>query len=157
MRLASRLRQDALDVFTRQSAQLDADRQSALQLGQQVGRFRDVKRAGGDEEDMIGLHRAVLRRDCRAFDQRQQIALHAFARDVGAAAHAVAARIDLVDLVEEDDAVVLDRRDRLGGNLVVVDQLVALFGDQNVEAVLDRDAARLCALAECLSQHLADD
>ena len=40
-----------------------------------------------------------------AFDQRQQVALHAFARHVGAVA--VLAARDLVDLVDEHDAVLL--------------------------------------------------
>ena len=66
-----------------------------------------MKRAGGDEQDVVGLHRSVLGVDGGALDQRQQVALHAFARHVGAA-QAFAAG-DLVDLVEEDDAVLLDR------------------------------------------------
>jgi hypothetical protein len=63
-----------------QRLQLDADRQAALQLGQQVRRLGDMERARGDEQDMVGLHRPVFGRDGRAFDQRQQVALHAFAR-----------------------------------------------------------------------------
>ena len=69
----------------------------------------DVEGAGGDEQDVVGLHRAVLGRDRRALDDRQQVALHALARDVGAVARALAAG-DLVDLVEEDDAGLLDPR-----------------------------------------------
>ena len=65
-----------------------------------------MESARRDEQDMIGLHAAVLGRDGGAFDQRQQIALHAFARYV--AADAAVARADLVDLVEKDDAVILD-------------------------------------------------
>jgi hypothetical protein len=102
--------------------ELDADRQAALQFRQQVGRLRDVEGAGRDEQDMIGFHRAVLGRHRRAFDQRQQIALHALARDVGAPCRLAGA--DLVDLVEEDDAVVLDLADRLLHDSVLVDQLV---------------------------------
>ena len=39
-----------------------------------------MKRARGDEKDVIGFDGAVLRRNGGAFDQRQEIALHAFAR-----------------------------------------------------------------------------
>ena len=53
------------------------------------------------------LHRPVLGRDRRALDQRQQVALHPLAGDVGAAG--LGAGADLVDLVDEDDAVLLDR------------------------------------------------
>ena len=41
-----------------------------------------VERAARDEQDVIGLHHAVLGRDGRALDQRQQVALHALARNV---------------------------------------------------------------------------
>ena len=47
-----------------------------------------------------------------------------------AGAHAAFARGDLVDLVEEDDAVVLDRFERLAHDLVLVEQLVGLVVDQ---------------------------
>ena len=101
----ARLGQDADEVVPGQRLELDANREPALQLGDQVRRLRDVKRAGGDEQDVIGLHHPVLRVDRRPLDDRQDVALHAFAADVGpvTAAGAVAAG-DLVDLVDEDDA-----------------------------------------------------
>ena len=68
-----------------------------------------MERTGGDEQDVVGLHHAVLGGDGAALDQRQQVALHAFARDVGAA-DGLAAPGHLVDLVDEDDAVLLDVR-----------------------------------------------
>ena len=37
-----------------------------------------------DEQHVVGLHRTILCRNRRAFDQRQQIALHAFAWDIPA-------------------------------------------------------------------------
>ena len=88
---------------SRERVELDADREPALELGDQVRRLRDVERAGGDEEHVIGLDGAVLGVDRRALDDRQQVALHALARDVGPAAARLAPG-DLVDLVEEDDA-----------------------------------------------------
>ena len=88
--------------------------------------------------------------------KRQQIALHAFAADVGAAAHVVSARADLVDLVEEDDAGVFDRADGVGSKVVVVDELVAFFGDQDFVAVANGHAARLHAAAHRFLQHFAD-
>ena len=100
--------QDALEIVDRQRRELDADRQASLQLGNEVGRLRQVERARGDEQDVVGLDHAVLRRDRRALDQRQQVALHALARHVGAVR--VGARRDLVDLVDEHDAVLLALR-----------------------------------------------
>ena len=67
--------------------------------------------------------------DRGAFDQRQQVALHALARDVGADPARSRAR-DLVDLVEEHDAVVLDGAYRVLHDLVLVEQLVALPGQR---------------------------
>src|SRR5437016_4571767 len=86
-----------------------------------------MERAGRDKQDVVGLDRAVLGRDRGAFDQRQQVALHAFARDIAAAA--AVAHADLVDLVEEHDAVVLDRVDGFQHQLVAVQRIQhALFG-----------------------------
>ena len=113
-----RLGQDAAHVVAGQRFQFDPDRQPALQFRQQIQRFCDVERAGGDEQDMVGLDRAVLGRHRGALDQRQQIALDAFARHVAAAA--AVAHANFIDLVEEHDAVVLDRVDRFQHQLVAV-------------------------------------
>ncbi len=144
-------RQDAAEVFLGQRTQFDADRQAALQFRQEVRRLGDMEGAGGDEEDVVGLHRAVLRRHRRAFDQRKQVALHAFARNAGT--HAAVAGGDLVDLVEEDDAVILDRTDRLALDDFVVDQLVGLVADQIRVGCLDRGADLLGAAAHRLAEH----
>ena len=79
-----RLGQDALEVFFLQRLQLDANREASLQLRNEIGRLRRVERARRDEEDVVGPDRTVLRHDGRAFDNRQDVALHAFTRDVGA-------------------------------------------------------------------------
>ena len=42
--------------------------------------------AGGDEQDVVGLDRAVLGVDGRPLDDRQEVALDALAGDVGARA-----------------------------------------------------------------------
>ena len=55
---------------------------------------------------------------------------------------------DLVDLVDEDDAVVLDEVDRLAGQLVLVEQLVGFLGEQRRVRVLDLDLALDAAAAE---------
>ena len=123
------LRQDRLEVVDRERAELDPDREAPLQLGNQVARLGEVKGARGDEEDVVGLHHAVLGVDRRSLDQRQQVALHALARDVGALR--LRARGDLVDLVDEDDAVLLGVGERLDFQLVLVDELGGfLVGEQ---------------------------
>ena len=58
-------------------------------------------------------NRAIAGVDRRAFDHRQQIALYALARDVGAVGRLRAA--NLVQLVEEDDTLILDQLDGFFG------------------------------------------
>src|SRR3546814_5280886 len=57
------LGEDADEVVLAQRAQLHADREAALHFRDQVGRLGQVERAGGDEQDVVGLHRAVLGAD----------------------------------------------------------------------------------------------
>jgi hypothetical protein len=57
-----------------------------------------MERARGDEEDVVGADRAILGVDGRSLDDRQQVALYALARDVGAVGGLAAG--DLVDLVD---------------------------------------------------------
>ena len=65
--------------------ELDPNRKTALQLRDQVRRFRHVERARGDEQDVIGPDHAVFRIHRRSLDDRQDVALHALAADVGTA------------------------------------------------------------------------
>src|SRR3984885_9976292 len=113
-----------------------------------------MESARGDEQDVVGLHRAMLGGHRGAFDQRQQIALHALARHVGA--EAAFARADFVDLVEEYDAVILDRLDRFLGQLIVIKQLVGFLVDQDVVGFVHVDPARLGAAAAELAENVAD-
>ncbi len=111
-----------------------------------------MKGAGCDEQNVVGLHRAVFGGDRGALDQRQQVALHAFPADVRALALGPGA--DLVELVEKDDAVLLHHVDRLAHDLLFVDQLVAFFVEQYFVGIRYRHAARLGAAAEGFSQHV---
>ena len=110
VRALLRLGQNADEVVLGQIRQLDANRKPALQLRHQVAGLGAVKGAGGDEQHVVGLHVAVSGLHGRAFDDRQQIALHALPRNIGPFAFA---GHDLVDLVDEDDAQVLGQFDRL--------------------------------------------
>ncbi len=116
-----RLDEDAPEVVAVERLQFDPDRQSALQFRQQIGRLGLVEGTRSDEQDMVGLDRPVLRRDRGAFDQWQEVALHPFAADIGtAAAGAFAAPADLVDFVDEDDAVLLGRGGRFAHHHLLV-------------------------------------
>ena len=113
-----------------------------------------MKGARGDEQHMVGLHRAMFRRHGRALDQGQQVALHALARYVAAAA-APLARADLVHFVDEHDAVVLGIVDRLAHGLLLIDQLVALLGDKRRDGVLHMKLASLRAALKGLAKNVA--
>ena len=108
-----------------------------------------MKGAGGDEEDVVGLHHPVLRLHVGSLDDRQQVALHALARDVGAAHLALLAG-DLVDLVEEDDAERLDALERVGGDVLHVDELLELLLEEDAPRLADLHGALLrFASASC--------
>jgi len=104
-----------------------------LKLGNQIGRLGHVKRSRGDEQDVVGLHGAVLRAHCGAFDDRKEVTLYALPRHVGAAN--VAVRAHLVDLVQEDDARLFGALHRVALDLVVVDELLRFLLLENLERV----------------------
>ena len=82
--------------------------------------------ARGDEEHMVGANGAVLGGHGAAFDNGQDVALNAFARDIGTVA-ARTAPGDLVDFVEEHDPRVLRPLDGARHHLVHVDQVLQRF------------------------------
>ena len=124
------------------------------QLGDQVRGLRGVERAGRDEEDVVGADHAVARVDRGAFDDRKNVALHAFARNVGAVAGFAAG--DFVDLVDEEDAHLLDAIDGDARDLVHVDEAIFFFLDEVIEGLGDRHLALLFLLAEHAGEHVLD-
>src|SRR5262249_27811937 len=80
------LGEDADEIVAVERREFDADREAALQFGHQVAYGGGVKRAGRDEKNVARVNDAVPRVHRGAFDDRQQVALHALARDVRAAA-----------------------------------------------------------------------
>ncbi len=88
-----------------------------------------MESAGSDEQHMVGLDRTIFGRNLGPFDQRQQIALHAFTADIGADPFRTGA--DLVDLVDEDDAVLLHHLDGAAHHFFLIQELVALFRQQH--------------------------
>ena len=108
----------------------------------------------GDEEDVVGLHHAVARRDGGALHERQQVALHALARDIGSL-HFRAAR-DLVDLIEEHDAVLLRIGKRAALQLVVVHQARRLLLGEDLGRLADPHAPQPAAAATQVGEHALD-
>src|SRR6478735_3412863 len=99
-----------------------------------------MKGAAGDEQDMVGLQRTVFGRDRRPFDQRKKVALHAFATN---RTSADVADSDLVDLVQEDDAVRFGIGKRDAIDVVRIDALVRFLFGQPRESVRYLELAAL--------------
>src|SRR5690606_28564405 len=74
-----RFGEDPAEILLFQGSQFDTDRQATLQLRQEVRRLGNVESTGRNEQDVVSLYRSVFRSDGRAFDQRQKVALYAFA------------------------------------------------------------------------------
>src|SRR5690349_14111492 len=72
----ARLGQNSFEVFDSERLELNTDRKTSLQLGNQVRRLRNVKSTGRYEKYVIGAHHAVASIDGRTFDDRQNVALH---------------------------------------------------------------------------------
>ena len=152
---AARLGENADELGLAERLELDANRKPPLQLGNQIRRLRDVKRAGGDEQDVIGAHHAVLGIDRRAFDDRQDVSLHAFAAHFRAVAAFAAG--DLVDLVDEDDAGLLDAFDRgVARRRPCRSASVLLPASERSQRLGHGDAAALRAALEQPRHHVAE-
>src|SRR5262245_12566276 len=95
----------------------------------------------------------MLSRNGRALDQPQQVTLHDLSRYIGA--NTPIAGADLVDLVEENNAVVLNRADRFLYQLVLVQQLVGLLVNQDLVGLLDSDAPGLSATSSEFAENVA--
>src|SRR5215469_9305045 len=113
-----------------------------------------MERAGRDEEDVVGAYESVAGIDRGAFDDRKDVALHAFTADVRTVAGFPAR--DLVDFVEEHDAARFHAVEREARHLFHVNELLLLFLNQVFERFGDPHAAFACALAEEAGQHLLD-
>ena len=80
-----------------------------------------MKRARGDEQNVVGLDHSILGRNRRTFHQWQQISLHTLTRDIGATG--LAAFGDFIKLVDEHNAVLLSLNNGLRFQFFLVDKL----------------------------------
>ena len=78
-----------------------------------------------------------------ALDNRQQIALHALPGNIRAVGFIRAG--DLVDLVEKNDAGLLDALDGGALNLVTIDQLLRLLREEHLSCIANGQLARFPA------------
>src|SRR5262245_53697284 len=140
------LGQDADEVRLGEGLELHPDGEAALELGDEIRGLGDVEGSRGDEEDVVGADGPVLGVDGRALDDRQEVALHALAGHVGTVDRLPAR--DLVDLVDEDDARLLDAPDRLLGGGFHVDESCRLLLGEGLERLRDLHARPLAPLGQ---------
>src|SRR5262249_13179543 len=145
---------NANEVFFLKGLQFDADRQPPLEFRNQVGRLCDVEGAGRDEENVIGANHAVARIHRSAFDNGQNVALHALARDIRPVAGLTPC--DFVDLVDEDDAHLLRSIDSHASDLIHVEKLVFFFLNQILESIGHAHFAFFLLLAKHARKHVLD-
>src|SRR5579883_1588519 len=97
-----------------------------------------MERTRADKKDMVGTHGPVLCLHGGAFDDRQDVPLAPFARDIGPTATArLAAAGDLVHLIDKDNAGLLGPLDGFAHDLVVIDQVLGLFLGQYLPRLFD--------------------
>src|SRR5256885_1445606 len=149
-----RVGQNTNKIFYLERMQLDANGKAPLELGDQIGRLSDVKGTSRDEQDVIRANHAVACVDGGAFDDGQNVALHAFPRDVRAMAGFAAG--NLIDFIDEDDAHLFGALHGHARDLVHVQQLVFFFLDQVFESVGHAHFAFLLLLAEHAGKHVLD-
>src|SRR6185503_5897488 len=101
------------EIFHAERLQFHANGKTPLQLGNHVARLRHVKRSGGNKEDMVRAQEPVTSVDGRTFDNRKNVALHAFAAYVRSVSALAAG--DLVDFIQEDNAVRFHAIERYAG------------------------------------------
>ena len=105
---------------------------------------------------MIGFYHSVLGLHVGAFDDGQQVALHAFARDIRATRSRSTLARNFVYFVEEDDSHRLDALQRVSGDIFLVDQLLQLLGQEDAASFGDFHAPFLLALGQHVLEHLGE-
>ncbi len=121
---------NAYKIFLDQVHQFHANREPPLQFGHQIAGTGAVKSAGGHEEDVIGPDHSIPGLDSGTFDDGQEVPLDSLPRNVGAAA-AVAGH-NLVQLIQKNDADIFGQFDCLRIHLVLVNQRLAFFFEQDL-------------------------
>lgn len=140
-------------IFFAQALQFDRDGETPLQFGDEVFHLGNVKGARRDKENKIRLNGAVFRHDRAALHDGKDISLHALARHVRAALVGFAR--DLVDLVDEDDALFLGAGKRLGVEAVLIDEFFAFLRDDLIHGGFDAHLAFFLLLGKDIPEYTA--
>ena len=148
------LLEDANEVFHGERVQLDADRESALKLGDQIRRLADVKGAGSNKKNMVRPHHPVTRVHGSPFNYGQNVPLYALSRNIRTMAAFAAG--DLIYLIQEDDSCILHPINRHSRDLIHINEALLFFLNQVLECLIDLHLPLLGALAEDVGKHVLD-
>src|SRR5258707_873497 len=113
-----------------------------------------MESAGSDKENVVGANHAIAGVDGGAFDDGQNVALHAFAGNIWTVA-GFAPR-NFIDLIDKDDAHLLGALDRRARHLIHIEQLVLFFLNQVLEGVGHAHLALLFLLPKHTRKHVLD-
>src|SRR5665213_633671 len=103
---------------------------------------------------MVRADHAVARVDGGSLDNRQNVALHAFAGHIRAVPGFASG--NFVDFIDEDDAHLFGALNSQARYLIHIQQLVFFFLDQIVKGFRNRHFAALLLLAENSGEHVLD-
>ena len=112
-----------------------------------------MERARADEQDEVRLDGTVFRCNRGALDDRQNVSLHALARNVRT--HVVCVPRDLVDLVQKDDAVLFGVLKRFAVHVVRIDALFGFLLHEDRARMLHRHPLCLFLLRKQIAEHAA--
>ncbi len=147
-----RLGQDLFEIFLGQALQLHPYRETPLQFRNQVADLGYMEGTSCNKEHKVRLNRAILGVDRAALHNGQDVTLNAFPADIGTATSATLC--DLVDFIDEHDAVLL----RTGNGFVLhgihVDELGRLFLHEQLPGFLHLHMADLGALGHHVAHHV---
>ncbi len=147
-----RLGEDPNELLLPQGLQFDPDRETPLELGDQVAGLGDVEGTGSDEEDVVRPHQPVFRLDVGALHHGEEIPLDALSAHVGSLA--TLGPRDLVDLVQEDDPGFLGTIHGVGDDVVHVHQALELLLEQDPTSLRHGHDAPLGPLGKHVLEHL---
>jgi len=100
---------------------------------------------------MVRLHHAVLRVYGRSFNERQQVSLHAFARNIRALSAGTAS--NFIEFVEEHDAMLFRCLQCLGLELFLIHHLRGFFVGQMAKCFFNLEFASLAAVTAEVLKH----
>src|ERR1700683_1956273 len=103
---------------------------------------------------MIGANHTITGIHSGAFNNGENVALHALARNVGTVP--ALAPGDFVDLIQEYNSCVLNPVNRHASDLVHIDEALLFFLNEIFESLIHLHLALLGATAEDVRQHVLD-